>query len=306
MCLPEGCWDMKFLAYAPMAALVCMVASPARAADDAVPVVLEPSSPWNVDFADDSCSLRRQFGIDGDTVYLELRQFAPGSAFQTSIVGLSLNPEPGALNYQLLPDFEPRKTVQHMILNAGQFGKGVIFDLALNGELIATERAKRDEVVEKASSPLPLDLSAVNGILVSNGLGQKLKLDTGPMDAPFRVLKSCMVDLIEHWGLKRDPDGNNPDQAKPENLKVIAKALWSSYPTSAVNYGISAIVRVRLMVGRDGRPTSCHIQIPAQAPSFEEKACKKLMKIAKFEPPKDSNGEESLSYWVTKITYRMN
>ena len=48
-------------------AAIATVTSPAAAAAD--PVVLKPSSPWNVDFAETKCRLARLFG-EGDDRHL--------------------------------------------------------------------------------------------------------------------------------------------------------------------------------------------------------------------------------------------
>src|SRR3546814_10235975 len=77
---------MRFLAIAPLAVLACLAASPARAADDA-PVVLEPSSQWNVDFAEDRCRLARTFGGEGNRHILLFEQGGPTAAFGLTVAG---------------------------------------------------------------------------------------------------------------------------------------------------------------------------------------------------------------------------
>tara|TARA_R110000824_G_scaffold48565_7_gene137100 strand:- start:2453 stop:2725 length:273 start_codon:yes stop_codon:yes gene_type:complete len=50
-------------------------------------ISLEPSSNWIVDYADDSCRLIRQFGVNEDTVVVFFNRFAPGDEFHLTVAG---------------------------------------------------------------------------------------------------------------------------------------------------------------------------------------------------------------------------
>jgi len=51
------------------------------------PLHLEPSSKWHVDFAEDSCTLERQFGEGDQKVDFLLFQFEPGDNFRFTLAG---------------------------------------------------------------------------------------------------------------------------------------------------------------------------------------------------------------------------
>lgn len=66
---------------AAVMALAAMPVAPA-AADE-----LEPSGDWSLDYADDSCALRRTFGKGEDRVWLEIMQLAPWYPPRITIAG---------------------------------------------------------------------------------------------------------------------------------------------------------------------------------------------------------------------------
>ena len=65
-----------------------------------------------------------------------------------------------------------------------------------------------------------------------------------------------------------------------------------------------AFIHVRLIVGTDGRPTSCNVQLDSQHPEFRQTACDILMRYARFDPALDANGRPVTSYYTTSIIYQ--
>jgi hypothetical protein len=63
---------------------VLALGSPALARE---PLVLAPSTPWNLNYADDSCQLARGFGQGADQVILYLEQFSPGQHYNVRLIG---------------------------------------------------------------------------------------------------------------------------------------------------------------------------------------------------------------------------
>ena len=47
--------------------------------------MLEPSSNWELDYAPDSCALRRTFGEGDRQTQLEMRRFSPSTTLQTTV-----------------------------------------------------------------------------------------------------------------------------------------------------------------------------------------------------------------------------
>ena len=64
-------------------------------------------------------------------------------------------------------------------------------------------------------------------------------------------------------------------------------------------------VRIRLLVGPDGMPTSRNVQLETADPEFQEVACDTLMRYARFEPALDAQGHAIASFYTTTILYVM-
>ncbi len=144
---------------------------------------------------------------------------------------------------------------------------------------------------------------AVTGVELAGGIRPTIFLATGEMHTPMNAMRKCTDELVTHWGIDAAAQRTLLKEVKPLDQMKWAQVLQASYPTEMVAQSKSGIVRVRLMVGPDGRATSCHIQIPSQDPSFEEVTCKKLMKFSKFEPALDADGKPIASYFVTKVAF---
>lgn len=71
------------------------------------PLRLAPAMPWNIDYDDDSCALRRVFGSEGQQVYLELRQYDPYNAPQMIVGSADFEPNSPALGLGWLPGRAP-------------------------------------------------------------------------------------------------------------------------------------------------------------------------------------------------------
>src|SRR5688572_32137942 len=66
---------------------------------------LAPSSPWNVDYSNDSCALRRRFGAEGNAVMMELRQFRPGNVYHLTVASNDIKRwNNGRLRFSIDPD----------------------------------------------------------------------------------------------------------------------------------------------------------------------------------------------------------
>jgi len=51
---------------------------------------------------------------------------------------------------------------------------------------------------------------------------------------------------------------------------------------------MASYVDVRLIVGADGKPTSCNVQLEVRDADFQQVACETLMRNARFEPALDA------------------
>ena len=261
--------------------------------------IYTPSISWNVDYADDSCALRRAFVNGDDKVVLELRQFSPGDKFSATAASTAFRQGTKPLKVRILPEDKPHDASGSSPLQYpnGLFGFGwydSFVPLAEGAEKLAVIGAAPDRTTRE---------KAIEGIELSAGLTRTVLIATGEMYRPMQAMRKCMEELLTHWGIDAVAHRNLSRRAKAKDQSEWAKIIQAKYPGKMLAYERSGIVRVRVMVGTDGLPTSCHIQVPSQDKSFETTACAGLMKAARFEPALDAVGKPIASYFVTTIFY---
>lgn len=290
-----------------LAALVPTLASaPLRAEPAPVnPVVLKPSSQWNVDYAADSCRLVRLFGEGENQHYLAFQQYGPAKGFGLTIAG------PGfkkfrSLETTMIHFSEAQAPRESMPFSGtiGDFGPGVIY---VN---MGIEEEPAPTAAEQAKAPGPgvptLDLAQgkqVQFITLRQGK-HAVRLDTGRLDQAFAVLNQCTLDLVRDWGL--DPQRHVDAQSRPfwNNQEAIVRRIQREYPAEAARIGEQGIMRMRVIVSAEGTVESCKILKSTETEELESPACK-MMKNATFDPARDAAGVPFRSYFVTSITYKL-
>lgn len=258
--------------------------------------------PWNVDYANDSCALRREFTSGDDKALLELRQFSPSDVFSATAASTAFKQGSRPLKVRLLPDQTPHDASGSSSLQYpnGLFGFSWLDRFALvgkEGEKLTVIGAIPDRTTRE---------KGIEGIELSAGLTRTVVLATGEMYRPMQAMRKCLDELLTHWGIDAVAHRTLSSPVKAKDQQQWAKIIQERYPGKMLANEMNGIVRVRLMVGTDGLPMSCHIQVPSQDKSFETTACAGLMKAARFEPALDAVGQPIDSYFATSIFYTVN
>jgi TonB family protein len=115
-----------------------------------------------------------------------------------------------------------------------------------------------------------------------------------------------MDELLTHWGIDA-----RAQKTLSRPVKALEQAEWvrkvqAVYPVGKLLALENGLVRVRLIVDPEGKPSSCHIQMKAKDDDFEQAACGTMMRHARFEPALDASGKPIASYFVTSVIYRVN
>jgi TonB family protein len=131
-----------------------------------------------------------------------------------------------------------------------------------------------------------------------------VRLETGALDAAFKVLNQCTFDLLRDWGL--DPERHLTAQSKPRwvNEAALVRKIVASYPRDALVQGEQAILRMRVIVSAEGTVESCTLIKATNTIKLDSPACE-VMQRAQFEPARDANGQPFRSLFATSITYRI-
>ncbi len=267
----------------------------------------EPSSQWVLDFADERCTLARNFGSGDETLLLRIDSFGNWNNFHLTVVGKAV-PYPrtpaGAGSYRLTGDAESRDAR----LLFGTLGKDRLPAASLEMQfrpLIQPGDWQKLSDKEKAAYRVRLGHSmpefdrSVDTIKIAFGRGALVELHLGNMAEPLVAMRACIADLYKSWGM--DPEVENQLSRVAEPLPSTVKQVKARYPGGALLQGLSAFVPVRLLVDADGEATSCIVQAPEAGADFKRAVCDNL--AGKFKPALDASGHPVASMYHTSVVY---
>jgi TonB family protein len=289
---------------------VASASSPLHARDV---VRLKPSSPWNLDYAEDSCRLARRFGGAGQQITLVLDQFGPGEDFQMILGGNVLDTYLRVQRpVKLTVRFGPVEAAAETTADTGKIGeeRALLVHGAQRLAPISDAEKKALEESDEGGAPFtpePIGQAreaAAAWLELGKGLRSDLVLETGPMDKPLAALRECSWDTVKSWGLDVQQQKTLSRHLQPKR----DSRTWLSpadYPLAMVRGGQQGIVNYRLLVDAAGKPTACHIQTSTRPKDFDEAVCRAIMKRAKFEPALDAQGKPVPSFWRQTVRFRL-
>ncbi len=292
-------------------AAASVLASPASLRADEASILLPPTSAWNADYAEDSCALRRTFGNGDQNAYLELRQFAPDTETQVIVSSDQQRLRTRRLGLTFVPDSEAILPTNVMQVEVGEFGKGFISTIVLLPaelrEPVAASQYQQSLGYRGQWSDEERDAreAEITGLAVTHGFRRDFTLQTGPMHQPMEVMRHCLDELLNHWGIDVEAHRSLLRPVQPVEMERWSRRVTERYPRHLAKTGEQAVVRIRLNVSATGSPTDCAVQIPMSDTDFNELACSLLLEHARFEPAIDGNGDPIASYWLTSIIYIM-
>lgn len=291
---------MRAAVLALAAVSTAITAAPAQAE----PVVLKPSSPWNADFAEDSCRLIRVFGEGEDKHYLAFQQYWPSDNTGLTVAGPAYKKFRSLERTQVrfFETQEPLRTTP-FTGTVEEFGNGVIFSALSLGEGEPTQNIL-DEPRQGGVLQLDPALASQARFVELQQGSRVVRLNTGPMGEAVKVLNQCTLDLLRDWGL--DPERHLTAQIMPRwtNQAALTRKIIANYPRAGLAQGEQAIMRMRVIVSAEGTVESCTIMKSTNTTKLESPACE-VMARAEFEPARDAAGQPLRSFYVTSITYRI-
>lgn len=283
------------------------------------PMRLQPSSPWVVDYAENSCRLVRTFGEGRDKTVLGLESESPDEidmlvagkpldGYSEEVparflpvqgkpmegrAGLSADKREPAILWSrvtLLPDDFAEKMKKRAIERRTRPGvRPPPLDVGEN----ALIKAKRQEFASKA---IELEIAARRN--------HPVILETGPLGQAIKMFDKCSRDSLRDWGV--DPDIEDKI-VRPVWAPDVTKWFSSNdYPGEMVVRGEESIVKVRLLVDASGKPTKCTSLSHFKEASFNDVVCGKFMKRAHFEPAELADGTRVPSFYTNIIVFQMS
>jgi hypothetical protein len=276
-----------------LAAASLLVPSAAQAQGG--PTVFQPVGDWTADFGDDYCRLVRSFSDGSHTVSLAMERTQPGGMLKLLLVGDGVTTFRGAeqIGYTMLPSGSERDSryVRSETTDHKQF---LSFDALTLAPFVFTPGQppapyRRDAEQETARG--------ITAIALAKGLTGPVRFETGSLRAPVRVMQACADDLLVVWGLDAEKHKTMASGPIPNPVQGGVLPQGTIPFTEFSKFGGGAN-QVRLIVGADGKPTSCTIYQPTLSQTLNNRICTLIMKDATFQPAKDAEGQAMASFWM--------
>ncbi len=296
------------------AAILAVSATGARA-DEKTPIMLEPSSPWQVNYSDDSCRLARIFGEGEERSVFIIDRYEPGDAFYLVVAGKLIEARG---NVASRFEFGPGGLVRDDERQSGELGEFGASTMASDMRLLPTEEAE-DSEKERRRFDLKKEaqdtdvfgqlLSAqqeasIEWLEVRRGNRRPVRFALGSMRAPMAAMRKCTDELLTHWGIDLEAHRGLTRAAVPKSNP----GNWITsrdYPTDLLRKGAQGLVQFRLSVSPEGKPTQCHIQQSTRPEGFDKAVCDTLMRRGQFEPALGADGQPIASFWRSAVRFQM-
>ncbi len=270
-----------------MLALTSLMMTTLTAAASPQPMIRHlPSSPWNIQYKNESCKLRRDFGDGANQIMFELDRSEPGDRFNLAFYGAPL---------------EKMATANKATITFGDLPKQRAYPWQFSAHLIPGGKT-HIAFFQMALRPLPKvkagavlssltlgEESAVRSIAISANGTETHIFETGSLAEPLAAMRNCMDDLLTSWGV--DPKVQLQRLPLPEG----SKTRWitdDDFPPLAWTENRGGVVKFRLAVDAVGFPTVCVVQEEAVGgKDLGAHTCKLMMQRARFKPALDRDGK---------------
>jgi TonB family protein len=297
----------------------CVVLAPLLLAASE-PKQLQPSSPWVLDYDDDSCRLIRNFGEGSSLTRLVFESIAPGE-MSMLVVGKPLRSlfPVKQTKARFVPVQDKAFTGVSSTTEKGESaGLWANVPLAKVGDLDDAPPEIKTLIAQGKAGvrPPPIDLAKrdiaraarlkfaadTTALEIDNG-GGPILLETGSMAEPIRMFDQCDRDMLSYWGV----DPKIEDQITRPVWAGDARTWFSSndYPASMARKGTESAVNVRLLVNAAGQVTKCTSLSHYDSPEFNQAVCGVFTKRARFQPAELADGTRVPSYYTQHIVFKL-
>ncbi len=282
---------------------VAISSSPLLAAKENI--ILEPSSKWVMDYAEESCKLSRTFGKGDKSLILNISRFSPSDTFELLLVSKYF--KRASSNKPVSIKFGSQFDEQELSFKNGDTilsNKKKVSTLIINNSVRIKPFTEQE--IETAILPISSkDEDTVDSIAIKAHRADNIILQTKTMKGAFAALRKCTESLVTSWGFDVEEQKNRARRAIPVNNP--GKWIKSGdYPRQQLQNGEIAIIQFRLDVDESGGATNCVIQRSIGDEAFDRAVCHNIMKRAKFQPALDKNNKPIKSYWVNKVRFAFN
>lgn len=327
---------MRFLISA-VAGLSALVAS--AAAKPAI--VLEPTSPWAVDYADNNCRLIRVFGVGKDRIKLVFEQVAPRLPMTVLLLGkLRAETDDNVLGFESLAGvqisggqrLEAVGSSDKVVFWPRRLGRG---RWGLIPEALGSQMKKTDPVAAEESPSVPSHLEGtgvkwkdhrwtvqpreqwlaedaafsqradkVTAVVLNPGRYGSIALHTGGLAKPFQALEECASDSLKDWGIDPAVDSTIATSSHPV---VDAQSLFSAqdYPQAALRSFKQDNLEVWLNIDAQGQIASCRVISDFASPEINDAICGMIRRKERFVPARTKDGTPVPDFYIQSFVFKL-
>lgn len=268
----------------------------------AEPVELDPSSQWNLDYADEACRLGRSFGEGDQKVVLVFAKYAPGPDMEIIARGKPLSSK-GASGFSYRWGSRDKVDVERPLFGNADDGSTI---WQFSGTLLTPDTAEK---FEKGGIPIDQIKAAedaasadIESFTMQVGRRAPVTLETGSLGKGFEAMDQCLDSLVESWGF--DPARQSMIVTAPQPVGKITNWFNSrDYPSTPLRNDVAGAVRFRLAIDEGGAITDCTIQSAYSDPAFAEKVCSEFRRNGKFKPAVDAAGNGIATFWAATVVF---
>ena len=262
-----------------------------------------PSTPWNIDYADESCALARRFTDGERDVWFELRGVAPVDRVRLTVGTDRLGTTQDDPHISIYPGREPLTPPARFIEGQGDIANAFVTTVSLNsfrirGNPPAAEGPQRDDDEE-----LRVDRPAVAGVQIAGAFDETVVLQTGAMEAALNALDACMADLVSTWGIDHAALADVAIRPSPRDREEWEPMVQRHYPRTGHRPSRNTSFSIVLLIDPEGRVARCVSPNALGDEDFLQVACAALSQYATFDPARTMDGRPTYGFWSTGMVY---
>lgn len=262
--------------------------------------VLEPLSPWNIDYGEQKCRLSRLFGPRETPHLLYIEQNAPAALFTLAVAGPEFARVQRDRTFKLgIAEDQTAREISALTAEFGKIGRGMITKRKRLRELVPRNA---EEAPWTSAQLSPKEGAAIKRIVFARP-NRATVLETGELGGAAQAMNACTEDLLIEWGL--DPAQHKRYQsAEILNQQAIAQRIFDTYPRKALMNDEEGDFSARLIVEADGTVSDCAVDGLTVNEALRPELCKYLRE-ARFEAALGADGQPIRSFYMLEISYRM-
>lgn len=255
------------------------------------PVSLAPAGRWVSDWGDNRCMLLRSFGTGDDAIAISLTRYGPGDSFELRAYGKPFSTMYDKNDYEV--DFGPEPDKHKVSALLGTVGDKPMVHL---GSVFLLDSLSNDAGNEERPLLTPDQEAAVTSLTIRVSSRRSYRLETGPMAAPMRAIRTCLDAMYTAWGY--DPGAVAQWRQPPRPVGSTSSWLTTNdYPEKEASRGGQGVLSYRLDIDPTGNITDCHVTASTKG-EFGDRLCVLLKRRARISPALDGNGRPTRGFFI--------